>query len=32
VIATADAFTRGHIAFTAGCTAVIVFAFAIWRL
>ena len=32
MIATADVFTRGQFAFTAGCTAVIVFAFAIWRL
>jgi hypothetical protein len=32
IVATADVFDRGQFAFTAGCTAVIVFAFATWRL
>jgi hypothetical protein len=31
-VATADVFNRGQFAFTAGCTTVIVFGFAIWRL
>jgi len=32
ILATADVFTHAHIALTAGCTAVIVLGFAIWRL
>jgi hypothetical protein len=32
IAATADVFTRSHIAFTAACTAAIVFGFAIWRI
>jgi hypothetical protein len=32
IVATADVFSRSHIALTAGCTGVIVLVFAVWRL
>jgi hypothetical protein len=32
MLATADVFSRAHIALTAACTGAIVLAFAVWRL